>query len=93
MTLQLAKIIENYKVSIMIGNNVEWFKKQGYTLLDVEQSEIDNQWYLAKYCPHKEKSVLFSEWYRMGFSPGKTGGSQSAGLYTGAGIGCDQSLF
>lgn len=41
----------------------------------------------------KEKSVLFSEWYRMGFSPGKTGGSQSAGLYTGAGIGCDQSLF
>ena len=41
----------------------------------------------------KEKSVLFSEWYRMGFSPGKTGGSQSAGLYTGAGIGCEQSLF
>jgi hypothetical protein len=63
MVFKNAKIVDKKSnlCDIYYGDNIEWGNKQGYTLLDVEQSEIDNQWYLAKYCPHKEKSVLFQE--------------------------------
>lgn len=36
-----------------IGTNAEFYQSIGMTELDVQQSDIDNSWYLAKKCPMK----------------------------------------
>lgn len=33
-------------------NDIEWLKSIGFTKKDVEQSEVDRQWYLTAKCPH-----------------------------------------
>lgn len=53
---KFAKIIDNEtkKVSVIIGNATdEFIKANGYSLQDVEQSDIDNDWYLSGYVPIK----------------------------------------
>ena len=34
------------------GTNTEFYKTHGFVKKDVEQSEIDGQWYLSSKCPH-----------------------------------------
>ena len=34
------------------GTNTEFYKSVGMVRKDVEQSEVDNQWYLTSKCPH-----------------------------------------
>lgn len=50
-----AKIINNQtkQCDVGLGTNTEFYTKLGYTLQDVEQSDIDGQWYLAENCPMK----------------------------------------
>lgn len=51
--LKYAKVL-NKKTGLCevgLGNDIEYHKKQGKTLLDVEQSNVDNNWYLADKCP------------------------------------------
>lgn len=54
------QIKENGECMILLGNNIEWALSQGYIELDVQQSDIDNNWYLADRCPMKteeEKNI------------------------------------
>lgn len=46
-------IDENGKCSsVGTGTNTEFYKSIGMVRKDVEQSEIDGQWYIANKCPH-----------------------------------------
>jgi len=42
-------------VAVADGTNVEYYKSIGMVERDVEQSDVDNQWYLAEKCPHKSE--------------------------------------
>lgn len=53
MVLKYAKLISNNHYAVALGDNEEYFKKIGYTLLDVTKSDKDNQWYLTGECPMK----------------------------------------
>ena len=39
--------------SVGTGTNIEFYKSIGMLELDVQQSDIDNAWYLAEKCPMK----------------------------------------
>lgn len=34
------------------GTNTDFYKNHGFVRKDVEQSEVDGQWYLTAKCPH-----------------------------------------
>ena len=44
---------ESGTCNVGIGTDVEFYKSIGMQELDVEQSEVNGQWYLAPKCPHK----------------------------------------
>lgn len=41
--------------SVAIGNDIETYKEIGMTQMNVAQSDIDGQWYLAEKCPMKSQ--------------------------------------
>ena len=53
--LKYFKILNNNtKVGIVAeGTNTDWYLKYGYTPQDVEQSDLDGNWYLVGYAPMK----------------------------------------
>lgn len=53
--LKYAKITNEQTglCEVGIGTNAEFYQSIGMTELDVQQSDIDNSWYLAKKCPMK----------------------------------------
>lgn len=53
--IKYAKLINKQTglCNIGIGTNVEFYKSIGMELLDVQQSDIDNNWYLIEKCPTK----------------------------------------
>lgn len=53
--LKYAKIVNSDTglCSVGLGSNEKYFKSIGMKLFDVEQSDIDHQWYLAEKCPMK----------------------------------------
>lgn len=53
--LKYAKIINSDTglCSVGLGSNEKYFKSIGMEILDVEQSDIDLQWYLTEKCPMK----------------------------------------
>ena len=53
--IKYAKILdeETKKVDIALGYDIQIYKKLGFTPQDVEQSDIDGQWYLTGYAPMK----------------------------------------
>ena len=53
--IKYAKIINQEKglVEVGLGSNVEFYKSIGMIQLDVAQSDLDNNWYLAELCPMK----------------------------------------
>lgn len=64
--IKYAKIIDGEigSVSVALGEDIEYYIKNGFTELDVEQSEKDNMWYLIEKCPHytpKEKEDIEKE--------------------------------
>lgn len=60
--LKYSKVIdETGKVIIGSGTNTEFYKSQGFELKEVEQSDIDNMWYLAEKCPHKSDEEKLEE--------------------------------
>lgn len=56
MVLKYAKLITKNHYAVALGDNEEYFKKIGYTLLDVTKSDKDNQWYLTSDCPMKTEA-------------------------------------
>lgn len=55
--IKYAKIIneETGLCEVGIGTDYNFYESIGMIKLDVEQSEIDNFWYLAEKCPHKSE--------------------------------------
>lgn len=53
--IKYAKIInqETGLCEVGVGTNTEFYKSIGMIELDVQQSDIDNNWYLAEKCPMK----------------------------------------
>lgn len=53
--LKLVKIIDKKTnlVQEALGYDFEYYKLQGYTKQDVEQSDVNGNWYLAGYAPMK----------------------------------------
>lgn len=53
--IKYAKIIneETGLCSIGTGTNIDFYKSIGMTELDVQQSDVDNNWYLVDKCPMK----------------------------------------
>lgn len=46
---------------VAAGTNTAYYESIGMTPLDVEQSDIDNSWYLADKCPHKSEEQKLQE--------------------------------
>ena len=61
MVLKYAKLISDNHYAVALGDNEEYFKKIGYTLLDVTKSDKDNQWYLTSECPMKTEEEITKE--------------------------------
>lgn len=53
--IKYAKIFdeETKKVDIALGDDIQTYEKLGFTPQDVEQSDLDGQWYLSGYAPMK----------------------------------------
>ena len=51
--IKYAKITDDEKglCEVGVGTNEEFYKSIGMTELDVEQSEVDSQWYISEKCP------------------------------------------
>lgn len=61
--LKYAKI-ENEQtrtVSIGTGTNHAFYQSIGMTMMDVEQSDVDGQWYVAGYAPRKSEAQKRNE--------------------------------
>ena len=61
--IKYAKIIENKTglCEVGLGTNTVFYQSIGMTEQDVEQSEIDNNWYLSEKCPHKSDAQKLRE--------------------------------
>ena len=53
--IKFAKLIneETGLCEVGIGTNTQFYQSMGMIELDVQQSDIDNQWYLVEKCPMK----------------------------------------
>ena len=61
--IKYAKVINNETglCEVGLGSNSNFYKSIGMKELDVEQSEIDNEWYLSEKCPHKTEEQKLEE--------------------------------
>lgn len=55
--IKYAKIINNEigLCEVGLGTNIEYYKSIGMSQLDVDLSDVDNNWYLSELCPHKSE--------------------------------------
>lgn len=55
--IKYAKITneETGLCEVGLGTNTEFYESIGMTQIDVEQSDVDNNWYVAEKCPHKSE--------------------------------------
>lgn len=52
-------IIQDDKTALIFaGTDIEWAKSLGFIELDVEQSEVNGNWYLTGYAPHYTEEEL-----------------------------------
>ena len=53
--IKYAKVIneDTGLCEVGLGTNIEKYQSMGMTELDVEKSDVDNEWYLTEKCPHK----------------------------------------
>ena len=58
-----AKIIDQEvgRCEVGLGFDSDFYKSIGMTPLDVQQSDIDNKWYLANKCPMKSEEEKIAE--------------------------------
>ena len=92
--LKYAKIVneETGLCEVGLGTNDNFYRSIGMVELDVEQSDVDNSWYLAEKCPHKteeEKEREERERLDMLFL---TGADVERGIYQAKGMDFDDIL-
>ena len=56
--IKFAKVINEQMglCNVGVGTNVDFYKSIGMSELDVQQSDIDNKWYLKEKCPMKSEA-------------------------------------
>lgn len=61
--LKYAKVLNKISglCEVAIGTNETYYKSIGMKLLDVQQSDIDSQWYLTDQCPMKSDEEKVQE--------------------------------
>ena len=61
--IKYSKVIDNVTglCEVGLGTNTEFYKSIGMTEQDVEQSDIDFNWYLKDKCPHKSDEQKLQE--------------------------------
>ena len=61
--IKYAKIIneETGLVEVGLGTNSEFYQSIGMVQMDVEQSDVDNLWYITEKCPHKSDEEKLRE--------------------------------
>lgn len=61
--IKYAKIIDNKtgKCIVGTGTDTEYYIADGFTQMDVQQSDIDGLWYTAEKCPHKSEAEKAAE--------------------------------
>ncbi len=66
--IKYAKVIDNGLglCEVGLGTNTEFYKSIGMIQLDVQQSDIDNNWYLSEKCPMKtdEEKLTIAKTYK-----------------------------
>ena len=92
--IKYAKIINNKTglCEVGLGTNAEFYQSIGMAELDVQQSDIDNNWYLADKCPMKtdeQKEREEAERIAMLFL---TGADVERGIYQAKGMDFDDIL-
>ena len=70
--IKYAKIInvQNGLCEVGLGTNADFYKSIGMEQLDVQQSDIDNKWYLTEKCPmqtEEEKAQAKREQFNKDF--------------------------
>ena len=58
-----VKIVDNLKKTCLVGTgkDIEYYKHQGYAQEEVEQSDLDGNWYLKGYAPMKPQEQKIRE--------------------------------
>lgn len=58
-----VKIVDNLKKTCIVGmgKDFEYYKRQGYIQKEVEQSDLDGNWYLKGYAPTKPQEQKVRE--------------------------------
>ena len=58
-----VKIVDNLKKTCLVGTgkDIEYYKRQGYIQKEVEQSDLDGNWYLKGYAPMKPQEQKVRE--------------------------------
>ena len=92
--IKYARIInqEAGLCEVGLGTNDEYYKSIGMTELDVQQSDVDNQWYLTDKCPMKtdeEKELEEKERIAKLYL---TGADVERGIYQAKGMDFDDIL-
>ena len=92
--IKYAKIINEQTglCEVGLGTNAEFYKSIGMIELDVQQSDIDNSWYLVEKCPMKtdeEKEKEKRERLDMLFL---TGADVERGIYQAKGMDFDDII-
>lgn len=61
--MKFAKIINEQTglCEVGLGTDIENYKSIGMLYLEVEQSDVDNNWYLSELCPHKTEEQKLTE--------------------------------
>ena len=92
--IKYAKVINEQTglVDVGVGTNVSFYQSIGMIPLEVQQSDIDNNWYLAEKCPMKtdeEKEQAERERLDMLFL---TGADVERGIYQAKGMDFDDII-
>ena len=86
--IKYAKIIneETGLCEVGIGTNIEYYQSIGMEELDVQLSDIDNNWYLAELCPMKsDEQKALEEQQRIAMLS-LTGADVERGIYKAKGM-------
>lgn len=76
--IKYAKIIneETGLCEVGLGANAEFYQSLGMVELDVEQSDVDGNWYLAEKCPHKSEEEKLQEAKQAKYNEANEGAKQ-----------------
>lgn len=92
--IKYAKVInfETGLVEVGLGTNIDFYQSIGMQELDVKQSDIDNEWYLAEKCPMKTDEQKEQEEKERIAKLYLTGADVERGIYQAKGMDFDDII-